>query len=105
MHLIDVNGLTKSFGDKTVVDHVNLAVDRGEVEGHERIDLSKVQMFFITLAVVLAYAGAINALMQNPLVIANPFGVALPAFSSSLVLLLGISHGGYLTIKSTAEPK
>jgi len=76
-----------------------------EGKGHERIDLSKVQMFFITLAVVLAYAGAINALMQNPLVIANPFGVALPAFSSSLVLLLGISHGGYLTIKSTAEPK
>ena len=75
-----------------------------EGKSHERIDLSKVQMFFITLAVVLAYAGAINALMQNPLVIANPFGVALPAFSSSLVLLLGISHGGYLTIKSTAEP-
>ncbi len=76
-----------------------------EGKSHGRIDLSKVQMFFITFAVILAYAGAINALMQNPLAIANPFGVALPAFSSSLVLLLGISHGGYLTIKSTAEPE
>jgi hypothetical protein len=76
-----------------------------EGKSHERIDLSKVQMFFITIAVVLAYAGAINTLLQNPLAIANPFGVALPVFSSSLVLLLGISHGGYLTIKSTAEPE
>ena len=76
-----------------------------EGKTHERIDLSKVQMFFITIGVILAYAGAINTLMQNPLVVANPFGVTLPAFSSSLILLLGISHGGYLTIKSTAEPQ
>ena len=76
-----------------------------EGKSHERIDLSKVQMFFITIGVVLAYAGALNTLMLNPLAVANPFGVALPAFSSSLVLLLGISHGGYLTVKSTAEPE
>ncbi len=76
-----------------------------EGKTHERIDLSKVQMFFITAAVIVAYAGAINSLLQDPLVIANPFGVPLPLFSSSLVLLLGISHGGYLTIKSTSEPE
>lgn len=76
-----------------------------EGKSHERIDLSKVQMFFITAAVIVAYAGAINSLLQDPLAVANPFGVALPVFSSSLVLLLGISHGGYLTIKSTTEPE
>lgn len=76
-----------------------------EGKAHERIDLSKVQMFFITAAVILAYAGALNSLLKDPLAVANPFGVALPVFSSSLVLLLGISHGGYLTIKSTAEPE
>jgi hypothetical protein len=76
-----------------------------EGKSHERIDLSKVQMFFITIAVILAYAGAINNLLQDPLAVANPFGVALPSFSSSLVLLLGISHGGYLTMKSSGEPQ
>ncbi|MEJ2758902.1 MAG: hypothetical protein P8046_10520, partial [Anaerolineales bacterium] len=76
-----------------------------EGKSHDRIDLSKVQMFFITAAVILAYAGALNSLLKDPLVVANPFGVALPVFSSSLVLLLGISHGGYLAVKSTAEPE
>lgn len=76
-----------------------------EGKTHDRIDLSKVQMFFITAAVILAYAGALNSLLKDPLAVANPFGVALPVFSTSLVLLLGISHGGYLTIKSTAEPE
>jgi len=76
-----------------------------EGKAHDRIDLSKVQMFFITAAVILAYAGALNSLLKDPLAVSNPFGVALPVFSSSLVLLLGISHGGYLTIKSTAEPE
>ena len=33
MQLIDVNGLTKSFGGKTVVDHVDLIVGRGDVVG------------------------------------------------------------------------
>ena len=33
LHLIEVNGLTKSFGGRTVVDSVQLAVSRGEVVG------------------------------------------------------------------------
>jgi ABC-2 type transport system ATP-binding protein len=31
--VIDIEGLTKRFGDKTVVDHVDLTVDRGEIVG------------------------------------------------------------------------
>ena len=33
LHLIEVNGLTKSFSGRTVVDRVQLAVSRGEVVG------------------------------------------------------------------------
>lgn len=33
MNVIDVRGLTKSFGGRTVVDHVNLAVAQGEIVG------------------------------------------------------------------------
>jgi ABC-2 type transport system ATP-binding protein len=31
--IIAVNGLTKTFGDKTAVDHVDLTVNRGEIVG------------------------------------------------------------------------
>jgi ABC-2 type transport system ATP-binding protein len=31
--VIDIAGLTKRFGDKTVVDHVDLTVERGEIVG------------------------------------------------------------------------
>lgn len=65
------------------------------------IDLSKLQMFFFTITVIFAYAAALNNLMQDAKMIENPFGVALPLFSASLVVLLGISHGGYLAIKNT----
>lgn len=33
MSVIDVRGLTKSFGGRTVVDHVDLDVERGEIVG------------------------------------------------------------------------
>lgn len=80
--------------------------DMFEEEGktHQRLDLSKVQMFFITIAVVAAYAAGIGSMLGDSTAMTNPFGVLLPPFSSSLVTLLGISHGGYLTIKSTPEP-
>ncbi|MDO8463783.1 MAG: hypothetical protein Q7S46_00805 [Gallionella sp.] len=73
-----------------------------EISGEsDLIDLSKLQMFFFTITVIFAYAAALNNLMQQPDLIENPFGVALPLFSSSLVVLLGISHGGYLALKNT----
>src|SRR5256712_3385635 len=31
--IIDVHGMTKRFGDRTVVDHVDLTVRRGEIFG------------------------------------------------------------------------
>jgi hypothetical protein len=70
----------------------------------ELVDLSKVQMFFFTIAVIFAYATALNSLMQQTSLVENPFGVVLPAFSASLVILLGVSHGGYLVTKNTDLP-
>jgi ABC-2 type transport system ATP-binding protein len=33
MYAIEVNGLVKRFGDKTVVDHVSMQVAEGEISG------------------------------------------------------------------------
>jgi ABC-2 type transport system ATP-binding protein len=33
MNVIDVHGLVKRFGDKTVVDHVTMSVAEGEIVG------------------------------------------------------------------------
>jgi ABC-2 type transport system ATP-binding protein len=33
MNAIDVRGLVKRFGDKTVVDHVDMTVAQGEIVG------------------------------------------------------------------------
>lgn len=33
MSVIDVTGLTKRFGDKTVVDHIDMRIDQGEIVG------------------------------------------------------------------------
>jgi hypothetical protein len=69
-----------------------------ELINQNYVDLSKVQMFFFTLAVLLAYAGVLWNLTGTP-----GSALAFPALSSSMVTLLGISHAGYLTIK--AAPK
>jgi hypothetical protein len=63
------------------------------------VDIAKVQMFFFTVATVLGYAYALWHF---------PFGsdhapLVFPDLSESLVVLLGISHAGYLTVK--AAPK
>ena len=61
------------------------------------IDIAKFQNFIITIVVVLAYISiAVNALnaAKTP---AN--FTALPGFSGTLLVLLGISHAGYLAGK------
>jgi hypothetical protein len=62
------------------------------------VDISKVQMFFFTVAVLYAYTGTLWSLTP-----ATDGSVAFPNLSTSLVTLLGISHAGYLTVK--AAPK
>jgi len=67
-----------------------------EVSHAERLDLSKIQMFYFTVVTLIAYAVAVIRLFSDP-----PHCVAsLPAVSDTMAALLGISHAGYLTSKA-----
>lgn len=76
-----------------------------EVGNFAEVDLSKVQMFFFTVMIILAYAAALASMFMA----ARPAGiVAFPALNESVVALLGISQAGYLTYKAvphTAPPQ
>ncbi|MBN1976882.1 MAG: hypothetical protein JW918_05725 [Anaerolineae bacterium] len=74
---------------------------RGEEKTNEEIvDVGKVQMFFFTIVVVFTYAVLLWTLLGEKDDLRHPLGVAFPAFTTSLNALLGISHAGYLTVKS-----
>ncbi len=60
------------------------------------LDLGKVQMFFFTLILVLAYASALSALFQQ----GRGAIQALPVVDGGMLALLGISHAGYLVNKA-----
>lgn len=69
---------------------------KGEETGNAaQLDLGKIQMFYFTLILVLAYAVALGDLLCGTGKI-----VEFPVLSSSMVALLGISHAGYLTNKA-----
>ena len=69
----------------------------GEETGNAaHLDLSKVQMFFFTLIVVLAYAVALGSKLNSNVMIIETF----PVLDQGMVALLGISHAGYLTSKA-----
>jgi hypothetical protein len=76
-----------------------------EIGDYYLVDLSKVQMFFFTVAIVVAYAAALAAILNDQAALMNPLGVDFPSFSSSLNALLAISHAGYLTVKSVDHTK
>lgn len=65
----------------------------------DKVDLSKVQMFFFTLVVLVTYGVALYTLLDDELVVRAYHGVDLPAVTASLNALLAISHGGYLAVK------
>ena len=68
-----------------------------EISNGAHLDLSKVQLFFFTIILVIAYAAALSALFTAEAGIITAF----PALDSSVVALLGISHAGYLTSQVT----
>jgi hypothetical protein len=72
-----------------------------EITNYRSISLSKLQMFFFTIALIFTYAASLYTLMGNDPMLKNPLGVDLPAFTASLNVLLGISHAGYLVVKNT----
>jgi hypothetical protein len=72
---------------------------RGDtVESRNLLDLGKVQLFYITAAILFGYA----AVVATSLVSAGANGIGtLPVLSETLIGLLAISHAGYLTTKAT----
>lgn len=75
-----------SLGDLFTGDEVGNALS---------VEPGKVQMFFFTLLVAIAYASQVGAWLAHP---AGP-GTVLPELSTGIVALLGISHAGYLGTK------
>ncbi len=76
-----------------------------EIGNFDQVDLSKVQMFAITLVILVAYGAALYNLLLNQEAVFNPAGVSLPALSASLSTLLAISQGGYLAVKAVDHSK
>ena len=72
-----------------------------EVGNAAHLALGKVQMFFATLILTLAYAAALGSLFASA---ATKIG-ALPDVDTGLVALLGISHAGYLTTKAIPQSR
>ncbi len=71
-----------------------------ELGDHQSVDISKVQMFFFSIAMVLGYAGV---LWSTSWPASGP--AEFPELSTSLVALLGISQAGYLTVKAAPKTK
>ncbi|MGF7118577.1 toll/interleukin-1 receptor domain-containing protein [Methanobacterium oryzae] len=67
-----------------------------EIADCRRIDMAKVQMFFFTIIVVVAYSVLIFKTMMD----ATPNNLEFPILSQGIIALLAISHGAYLTEKA-----
>jgi hypothetical protein len=72
-----------------------------EVGNAAHLAPGKVQMFFATIILTLAYAAAIGSLFAST----TPKIDALPGVDTGLVALLGISHAGYLTAKAIPQSR
>lgn len=70
---------------------------KGEETGNAaHLDIAKVQMFFFTLVLIVAYAAALAQLFVE----ADGVVRGLPKVDPGMVTLLGISHTGYLAGKA-----
>lgn len=71
---------------------------RGDETGNAaQLDLVKVQMFYFTLVLGLAYCVQLGNLFFDP----GESITGLPELSASMLTLFGISHAGYLVNKAT----
>jgi hypothetical protein len=64
------------------------------------LDLGKIQLFYITVALVLGYGIALADMFAA--VDAKTVITELPSIDAAFVALLGLSHAGYLTTKAAA---
>jgi hypothetical protein len=75
-----------------------------ELSNNDVLDLAKVQMFFFTVVLVLAYAVLIGAMFIPTASQINSPITKLPELDPSMITLLGISHAGYLANKAVPHP-
>ncbi len=68
-----------------------------ETQNRDQIDLAKVQMLYLTLVLVVAYGVALAEMFQTN---AGSVITQFPPVASGVILLLGISHTGYLADKA-----
>lgn len=72
---------------------------RGSETGNVgQLDLGKLQMFFFTIILMLAYSAALAALFRQTDVVS-----ALPVVDAGMLTLLSISHAGYLVNKALPQ--
>lgn len=78
-------------------------VFQGEETGNgARLDLSKIQMFFFTVILVMAYGAAVAEMFYGAG--GAPIS-AFPGLDESATILLGISHAGYLAHKAVPHSR
>ena len=75
---------------------------KGDQGGNENvIDMGKVQMFFFTIIIFVAYAGQLlDLIVTNSAIELTSF----PQLGEGMITLLGISNAGYLANKNTDKP-
>jgi hypothetical protein len=85
----------------TSIDEATFAdLFRGEyVDTFAMLDIAKIQMFFFTVLLVLAYAIAVGRMLRT-----DPSLASLPEVGDGMLPILGISHAGYLLSKAVTKP-
>ncbi len=109
-----VEELIKAGEQREGLNYVNDTIEEAKwsdifsgetVNDYQLVSMAKVQMFFFTIIIISAYASLIFAQMStegSSILLWIMPEMTLPVFSDSLVALLGISHAGYLAVKSTS---
>jgi hypothetical protein len=85
----------------TAIDDATFAdLFMGEyIDTFNLLDIAKIQMFFFTVLLVLAYAIAVGKTLLS-----DPALTSLPDVGAGMLPLLGISHAGYLLSKTVTKP-
>jgi len=91
------------YGNENISDAAFTDMFEGdELKNTAFIDMAKVQMFFFSLIAALSYV----VLILDIIVSKTPKELAsLPVLPEGLIAILGISHAGYLTNKTTDHTK
>ncbi len=93
-HIVGVVAMNES---PTYAKWGDMFKDEGVVN-RDNLDLSKIQMFFFTVVLVIAYAAALWQMFDGSGVVST-----LPDVPKEMDVLLGISHAGYLTTKAVPQ--